>query len=150
MSLSHFDERSGIVSVETPWGRWWQTVAEVFIEVNIPTGTPGKDCKVTVKPNFIECRVRDKEIFKGALCKTVRAEECTWTVEERKKILILLEKAEKFENENLWVSLLEGQYIANPYVQHQMMKKLDLEKFQTQYPGFDFSGADLSKSYDKP
>lgn len=64
MPLSHFDERSGIVAAEAPWGRWWQTVGEVFIEVNVVPGTPGKDCKVIIKPNFIECRVKEKEVFK--------------------------------------------------------------------------------------
>ncbi|GFV64539.1 nudC domain-containing protein 2 [Trichonephila clavipes] len=149
MPLSHFDERSGIVAAKTPWGRWWQTVSEVYIEVDVPPGTPGKDCKVTITPNRIVCRVKDKEIFSGSLYKTVRVDDCTWTLEERKTILILLEKAEKFENENLWVSLLEGQYFADPLTQHEMLKKLDLEKFQTEHPGFDFSGANLSKNYEK-
>lgn len=148
MSLSHFDERSGIVAVDTPWGRWWQTVSEVLIEVNIPDGTPGKQCKVIITPKHIECRVLDKVIFKGATFKPVHPEESTWTVEDRKKIMILLEKAEKYDNQNLWVSLLEGQYSANPLQQNEMLKKMDLEKFQTEHPGFDFSGAELSKTYE--
>ncbi|KAG8197260.1 hypothetical protein JTE90_007508 [Oedothorax gibbosus] len=148
MPLSHFDERSGIVSVDTPWGRWWQTVSEVLIEVNIPEGTPGKQCKVSISPNHIECRVLDKTIFKGDTYKTVHPEESTWTVEERKKIVILLEKAEKFENQNHWVGLLKDDYLANPLQQNEMLKKLDLEKFQMEHPGFDFSGAELSKTYD--
>lgn len=64
MSLSHFDERSGIIAAETPWGRWWQTVSEVFVEINIPPGTPGRDCKITIKPNYLECHVKDKELIK--------------------------------------------------------------------------------------
>ncbi|XP_055933021.1 nudC domain-containing protein 2-like [Argiope bruennichi] len=150
MPLSHFDERSGIVDVKSPWGRWWQTVAEVFVEVNIPPGTPGKDCKVIIQPKHIECRVKDKVIFSGNLFKTVQADECTWSVEERQRILILLEKAEKFESENLWVSLLDHQFLADPLTQNSMLKKLDLEKFQMEHPGFDFSGADLSKCYENP
>lgn len=51
-------------------------------------------------------------------------------IEERKKILILLEKAEKFEHENIWPCLLEGQFMADPLTQIEMKKKLDLEKFQ--------------------
>lgn len=149
MSLSHFDEKSGIVAAKTPWGRWWQTVSEVFIEVDIPPGTPGKECKVTITPNHIACRVKDKDIFSGTFYKTVQADDCTWTVEERKTILIFLEKAEKFENENIWVSLLEGQYIADPLTQHEMLKKLDIEKLNIEHPGFDFSKAELSKSYEK-
>ena len=31
---THFDEKSGIVDVHVKWGRWWQTVSEVHIEVS--------------------------------------------------------------------------------------------------------------------
>lgn len=150
MSLSHFDEKSGIVSVKTPWGRWWQIVDEVFIEVEIPPGTPGKECYIKIEAKYIECRVTDKCYFKGALYKPIRVQESTWSLEERKTILILLEKAEKYENENIWPSLLEKEYSADPLTQHEMLKKLDLEKFQTENPGFNFSGAELSKTYNNP
>lgn len=62
--LSHFDEKSGVIPCSTPWGKWWQTVAEVHIEVNLPQQTRAKNVKVVGKPNFIECVVHGNTIFK--------------------------------------------------------------------------------------
>jgi len=63
-SNSHFDEKSGVVFHETSFGRWWQTVAEVVIEVNVEKGTRGKDVSVVIKPSQLECRVKGELIFK--------------------------------------------------------------------------------------
>ena len=62
--LSHFDERSGVVECKTPWGSWYQTVAEVHIQVKLPPGTRGKEVSVRVTPTSITCHVRGNEIFK--------------------------------------------------------------------------------------
>lgn len=149
MSLSHFDERSGAVVCQTPWGSWWQTVGEIFIEVQVPKGTRGRDVSIEIKPKHIICNVRGNILFSGNLQRTVVADESTWAIEEQERILILLVKSEPAHSEKVWESLLEGQYAPDPYVMHEMMKKLDLEKFQIENPGFDFSGAKLDKNYDK-
>lgn len=39
---SHFDERSGIVECTTPWGRWYQTAEEVYVEIISSTPIRGK------------------------------------------------------------------------------------------------------------
>ena len=64
MEVSHFDEKSGIIFASTTWGRWYQTVAEVIIEVDVENGTRGKDVKIDIKPSRISCVVHNKEIFK--------------------------------------------------------------------------------------
>jgi hypothetical protein len=63
-SLSHFDEKSGVVSFSTDWGCWWQTVHEVHIEVNLPKNTKAKDVSVKVSPTGIDCMVCKKIVFK--------------------------------------------------------------------------------------
>lgn len=63
MSLSHFDEKSGIVSSKTEWGIWWQTVSEVTIQVQLETPTKGKEVSVTLKPNQLKCFVRGQKLF---------------------------------------------------------------------------------------
>jgi hypothetical protein len=69
-SLSHFDEKSGIVSCITDWGCWWQTVHEVHIEVSLPKNTKGKEVSVKVCPNEISCIVCNNAVFKvqPAIC----------------------------------------------------------------------------------
>jgi hypothetical protein len=63
-SLSHFDEKSGVVSFDTEWGRWWQNVHEVHIEVNVPDNTKAKDVSVKVCSSEIICTVCNKVVFK--------------------------------------------------------------------------------------
>ncbi|TNN62276.1 NudC domain-containing protein 2 [Liparis tanakae] len=102
----HFEERSGVVPCETPWGSWYQTMEEVFIEVDVPHGTSEDKCLIRI-----------------ILMKTNR------------------------EAGNCWSSLLEGEYCANAWVQDQMQRKLTLERFQRENPGFDFSGAEISGNF---
>lgn len=46
-SMTHFDERSGVVPALTPWGSWYQTIEEVVVLVNVAAGTRGRDVSVT-------------------------------------------------------------------------------------------------------
>ena len=50
-------------------------------------------------------------------------------------------------NEESWRSLLTDQYEADIQTLQQMKQKIDLEKFQIEHPGLDFSGATLDKKY---
>ncbi len=63
MSLSHFDEKSGIVASKTEWGIWWQTVSEVTIQIELETPTKGKEVSVILKPNVLNCFVRGQKLF---------------------------------------------------------------------------------------
>ncbi|XP_043924924.1 nudC domain-containing protein 2 isoform X2 [Protopterus annectens] len=83
---------------------------------------------------------------KGKLYDSTIVDEGTWTLEDKKMIRIVLTKTNR-EAGNCWPSLLEDQYAADPWVQDQMQKKLTLERFQRENPGFDFSGADISGNY---
>lgn len=148
MSLSHFDEKRGVIACTTEWGRWWQTVGEVCIEVNLPNGTRAKQVAVNIKPKCIECIVKGETIFKGTFFRTVVADETIWTIEEQKLLQIQLAKADPINLERPWHSLLEGQFAPDPMTFHEMQKQLDLEKFQIENPGFDFSNATLQKNYD--
>lgn len=146
---TNFDERSGIVPCSTAWGRWWQTVAEVHVEVNVPEGTKSKLIKVTVKPSHIKVVVLDEIIFEGPLFGVVRSDDSIWTLEDKKIVHIALTKADACSKETLWEGLLKDNFLADPWTVHEMRKKLDLEHFQIENPGFDFSGATLKKAYDK-
>ncbi|KAJ1530387.1 hypothetical protein ONE63_005296 [Megalurothrips usitatus] len=149
--LSHFDEKSGIVRSTTPWGCWWQTVQEVHIEVTLPPNTKSKEINVNIQPKFIEVVVRKVSVFKGNLFSPVHADDCVWTIEDGSLLDIVLSKTDTFKQDAIWESLLEdGGYKPEPLVFHEMRKKLDLERFQLENPGFDFSGAKLQKCYDKP
>ena len=48
-------------------------------------------------------------------------------------------------NQKCWPALLKDQYQAETLTLHQMKQKIELEKFQIEHPGLDFSGATLDK-----
>ena len=52
-------------------------------------------------------------------------------VEDKKLVNICLEKVDK-SAENVWKSLIVGQYEADPFVFDQMQQKMTLERFQTE------------------
>lgn len=60
----HFDEKSGVVPSKTPWGSWAQTIDEVFIEVNVPKGTKGREISCEIKPRSIKFTLKGQEQFK--------------------------------------------------------------------------------------
>ncbi|KAK7138289.1 hypothetical protein R3I94_013801 [Phoxinus phoxinus] len=142
----HFEERSGVIPCKTAWGSWYQTMEEVFIEVNVPPGTSAKEIKCNIGSKQIELRVKDQQIFKGKLFGSTVSDEATWTLEDKKIIQIVLMKTNR-EAGNCWQSLLEGEFAADPWVQDQMQRKLTLERFQRENPGFDFSGAEISGNF---
>ncbi|XP_044517652.1 nudC domain-containing protein 2 isoform X2 [Gracilinanus agilis] len=126
-----FEERSGVVPCGTPWGQWYQTLEEVFIEVQVPPGTRAQEIQCGLQSRHVELAVRGQEILK-----------------DRKMVRIVLTKTKR-DAANCWTSLLETEYAADPWVQDQMQRKLTLERFQKENPGFDFSGAEISGNYSK-
>ncbi|XP_033923098.1 nudC domain-containing protein 2 [Melopsittacus undulatus] len=143
-----FEERSGVVPCGTPWGRWYQTLEEVFIEVQVPPGTRAKDICCSLQSQHIALSVRGQDVLQGKLFDSTVTDEGTWTLEDRKLIQIVLMKTNR-DAGNCWTSLLENEYAADPWVQDQMQRKLTLERFQKENPGFDFSGAEISGNYSK-
>ena len=61
--MSNFEEKSGVISHDTDFGKWYQTVAEVTILVNLEQGTRGKEVQATILPNKLKCVVRGKLIL---------------------------------------------------------------------------------------
>lgn len=50
----------------------------------------------------------------------------------------------KAKDQEAWASLVKGEYEIDPSAKEDAQKKILLEKFQSQYEGFDFSGAEFS------
>ncbi|XP_028906865.1 nudC domain-containing protein 2 [Ornithorhynchus anatinus] len=143
-----FEERSGVVWCGTPWGRWYQTLDEVVVEVRVPPGTRAQDIRCGLHSRHLALRLNGRHILQGKLFDSTIADEGTWTLEDRKMVRIVLTKTKR-DAGNCWSSLLENEYVADPWVQDQMQKKLTLERFQNENPGFDFSGAEISGNYSK-
>eukprot|EP00096_Caligus_rogercresseyi_P010522 TRINITY_DN3875_c0_g1_i1.p1 TRINITY_DN3875_c0_g1~~TRINITY_DN3875_c0_g1_i1.p1 ORF type:complete len:167 (+),score=57.85 TRINITY_DN3875_c0_g1_i1:46-546(+) len=148
----NFDETSGTVNCKTDWGEWYQTLEEVVILVNLEPDTKSKDISLDIKPKKIVCKVKGKLVFEGAPFETVMEDDCLWTLEEKQLLRISLTKAESRSKETCWPGLLKNgaelQFKPDPFVFNEMRKKLDLEKFQVENPGMNFSNAKLDKKYE--
>ncbi|KAJ7395358.1 hypothetical protein BTVI_155288 [Pitangus sulphuratus] len=77
-----FEERSGVVPCGTPWGRWYQTLEEVFIEVRVPPGTRAKDVRCSLGSRDIALAVCGQELLQGKLFDSTVTDEGTWTLED--------------------------------------------------------------------
>ncbi|XP_041358876.1 nudC domain-containing protein 2-like [Gigantopelta aegis] len=141
-----FDEKSGIVPCITEWGRWWQTIEEVYVEIDVPERCSSREIKCIIKTKHLFLTVKEKSLIKGDLFEEVRAGDSLWTLEDKKLIRIALSKAKPSLN-HCWKSLLVDQYEADPMTYDEMEKKLTLERFQSENPGFDFSDAQVSGNY---
>ena len=60
----NFEEKSGLVETQTPWGKWGQTIEEVFIEIDVREGTKTKAIKIDIKPKSISISVEGKVLIK--------------------------------------------------------------------------------------
>uniref|UniRef100_A0A1I8GIK9 CS domain-containing protein n=2 Tax=Macrostomum lignano TaxID=282301 RepID=A0A1I8GIK9_9PLAT len=147
---AHFDERSGEVCVNFPGGRWWQTLDEVYIELQVPEGTRGTQvvCKIGVN-NLRVSLTGGQSLLSGDLPKSVRPDESSWTLADRRLLQIVLAKASPDPVQSCWPCLLVGQpeFEPDPLQRDQMEKKLTLQRFQYENPGMDFSGAEITGNY---
>lgn len=61
-----FEERSGVVPCRTPWGRWYQTLEEVFVEVHVPPGTRAKDVSCSLQSRHLALAVGGRQLLQVA------------------------------------------------------------------------------------
>ncbi len=119
---------------------------EVSVIVNVPKGTTSKQVKVDIRVKSLKVVVNGQTVIEGKLTGSIHQDDSIWTLVDKEKIEICLLKTDK-EAKNTWMSLLEGQYEANPYIFDEMEKKMSLERFQKENPGMDFSGATITGNY---
>lgn len=136
-----FDEKAVIIETQTPDYAWKQTLEEVTVTIAVDEGTRGKDCNVKIDATHLRVVVKGRTVIDGDLCHGVKASESTWTIEDRRRLVLVLQKRLRHES---WNSLLAGQHQVDPLTKDKMDKQMMLEKFQSENPGFDFSGAEFN------
>ncbi|KAI0735083.1 nuclear movement protein nudC [Earliella scabrosa] len=73
--------------------RWAQQLGDVDITVPVPKGTRARDLNVVIQKKKLSVGFKGKEpIMAGELCKEIKLDESTWTLEDQESILIHLEK----------------------------------------------------------
>ncbi|KAF1871631.1 hypothetical protein Lal_00020425 [Lupinus albus] len=74
---------------------WTQSLQEVNVSIPVPEGTKARFLTVEIKKNHL----------KGDLCKSVKPDDCYWSIEDQKAISILLTKHDQME---WWKCLVKG------------------------------------------
>lgn len=129
--------------------QWEQTLDDVTIFVTAPPHvTKAKQLNVEIQPNHLKLGLvggshwyLDEPTFG-----TVDVAESTWSLEDEdsgRMITIYLTKAHRGD---LWDAALKGKSAVqlDPLSKENVKKKLMLERFQEENPGFDFSDAQFN------
>ncbi|KAL7285372.1 nuclear movement protein nudC [Trametes coccinea BRFM310] len=88
-------EREAAEQAALPY-TWTQQLVDVDVTVPVPKGTRARDLNVVIKKKHLTVGLKGKEpILDGELCKEIKVEESTWTVEDQETVLIHLEKVNK-------------------------------------------------------
>eukprot|EP01088_Endostelium_zonatum_P011558 TRINITY_DN25704_c0_g1_i1.p1 TRINITY_DN25704_c0_g1~~TRINITY_DN25704_c0_g1_i1.p1 ORF type:complete len:155 (-),score=45.70 TRINITY_DN25704_c0_g1_i1:137-601(-) len=138
-----FEEKAESVDVDTGKYVWSQTIDEVHVTIMLPKGTTGKqlEVKITNTELIVKLKSESECRVKGEFAGQVKKGDCLWTLEDNEKLVINLSKGKHHES---WPSLLKGEHVLDPFMKEKMDKKMMLEKFQKENPGFDFSGAEFT------
>eukprot|EP00891_Asterochloris_glomerata_P000687 jgi/Astpho2/687/e_gw1.00013.132.1_t len=125
---------------------WDQTLQELNIYVQVPQGCRGRDLAVNIQAKHLSIALKGNPPYLDKdLQKRVNASECYWTLEDG-TLSIQLCKAEQGEP---WPAAFVGHEV-DPLTQQEEQRRLMLERFQQEHPGFDFSGAEFSGEAPNP
>ncbi|QDZ19392.1 CS domain-containing protein [Chloropicon primus] len=131
---------------------WSQNVEEVNVVVRCSTGLNAKrNVKCVIRPNRVKleatsCSRVDKEefetLFDHELVGQVKPDESFWTLDSKSGLISLT--LQKFKEGESWSGVFQGHEAISVQDRESEQKRLLLERFQLEHPGFDFSGAEVN------
>jgi len=80
-------------------------------------------------------------MLEGPLCSGVKVKESYWSIEDGNKLTVELTKTKSHDS---WTCVVKGKDEIDTFTKESMDKRMLLERFQAENPGFDFSGAEFS------
>ena len=136
---------------------WDQTLDEVNIYIKPPKilikkyqdeykkqlkpGEKLPELDIKIAPTHLSIGIKGNPPFLNEeLGGKVNTSESVWMIEDD-ELHILLCKMYKAET---WTSACKGHQKLDPLAESEMKKKILLERFQEENPGFDFSGAEVN------
>ncbi|KIY64215.1 nuclear movement protein nudC [Cylindrobasidium torrendii FP15055 ss-10] len=85
--------------------KWSQELGEVEVIVPVPKGTRARDLAVTMTTKKLSVALKGKEpIMAGDLCKDIKVDDSTWTIQDNEAVLFHLEK---LNNQAWWENVLK-------------------------------------------
>jgi hypothetical protein len=85
---------------------WGQSLQEVNINIPVPPGTKSRLITCEIKKNHLKVGLKGQPpIIDGELFKSVKVDDCFWSLEDQKAVSILLTKQDQMD---WWKSLVKG------------------------------------------
>jgi hypothetical protein len=120
---------------------WEQSLDDVNIYIKPPPGIKAKMMDIRITETELRVGLKGNPPFlHERFPSLVKRDTSTWMMDDG-EIEIILHKMKKAET---WPSALCGHGELDPYTQQEVQKKIMLERFQEEHPGFDFSGAEFN------
>lgn len=122
---------------------WEQSLEECNIYITPPAGLPRELIDIRITYDHLVVGVKDTTPFIDEdIHSIVKPDESMWTYSDG-VININLQKMKKGET---WTAALKGRggEHVDVFTQEGEKKKMMLERFQEEHPGFDFSGAEFN------
>lgn len=126
---------------------WDQTIEEVNMYITLPPQVPKKQFCCNIQSKHVEVGIKGNPPYLNHdLQHPVKIDSSFWTIEDE-MMHITLQKREKGKT---WSSPILGQGLLDPYSADLEQKRLMLQRFQEENPGFDFSQAQFSGNCPDP
>ena len=126
---------------------WEQSLDEVLVFVRPPEGVKSAHIACAIKPTHLTLGLKGLPPFLDEdLCAACLAKESFWNFEDG-EITLTLTKAKKGET---WASVCAGHGALDAAAEAEVHKRMLLERFGQEHPGFDFSGAEVSGAVPDP
>jgi len=120
---------------------WEQCVDEVHIYIQPPPEVKKDMLDINIKPKSLSVGIKGSPPFLNEnLFSTIEGDSSFWMIEDG-ELHIQLQKMRRGET---WHSALKGHGQLDLFTEQEVQKKIMLERFQDENPGFDFSGANFS------
>ncbi|XP_065044748.1 uncharacterized protein LOC135676938 [Musa acuminata AAA Group] len=126
---------------------WDQTLDEVNIYIDLPANVPKKLFYCKIQSAHIELGIKGNPPYLNHdLACPVKTDSSFWTLEDE-IMHVTLQKRDKGQT---WSSPILGQGALDPYSADLEQKRLMLQRFQEENPGFDFSQAQFTGTCPDP
>ena len=77
---------------------WGQTLEEVELRVPLPFACKGRDLDVQIKKKALKVQIKGQEaIIDGELCSEIKVEDSTWVLEDKRMLLVNMDKVDKMK-----------------------------------------------------
>ena len=126
---------------------WEQSLDEVLVFTRVPAGVAAAAIACAIAPTRVTLGLKGAPPFLDeSLACAVCARESFWTLDGG-ELTLTLTKARKGET---WPCVFAGHGALDPVAEAGVHKRMLLERFAEEHPGFDFSQADVTGNVPDP